>query len=221
MKTFVITGNTYPVRREIAHLGFIYSYEQSGYIGNCKEMTESLSKKIMDLGVEFSEIDFIEINEAYIVNQKNIRAQNKASKYEDRAIRTETKANNTDISQAEKNFLSLAEPIKIGHHSEKRHRKLVEKAWNTMGKRVELFNQAEKYEDKADYWKNKKFLTTDEKEEKAARIKEITDIALDAWRKDHTVGGGFITWNACNPLVIAKINKMTITTPTGSKWEIK
>lgn len=52
-------------------------------------------------------------------------------------------------------FLSLMEPIKVGHHSEKRHRKVIEQAWNNMGKSVEFSDKAEDYKQKAEYWEEK------------------------------------------------------------------
>lgn len=39
-------------------------------------------------------------------------------------------------SNKDRDFLSLGEPIKIGHHSEKRHRKIIEQANNNMAKSV-------------------------------------------------------------------------------------
>lgn len=52
-------------------------------------------------------------------------------------------------------FLVLGEPIKVGHHSEKRHRALIERNWNRMGKSVELSERAEQHESKAAYWERK------------------------------------------------------------------
>jgi len=49
-------------------------------------------------------------------------------------------------------FLSLGEPIKVGHHSEKRHRALIERNHNRMRKSVELSEKAESYQDRAAYW---------------------------------------------------------------------
>lgn len=56
-------------------------------------------------------------------------------------------------SQKDADFLSLAEPIKIGHHSEKRHRKAIEDQWKNIGKSVEYSDKADEYRDKAEYWK--------------------------------------------------------------------
>jgi hypothetical protein len=48
--------------------------------------------------------------------------------------------------------IPMGQPILVGHHSEKGHRKLLDKSWNAMGKSVEFSNKAESYERRADYW---------------------------------------------------------------------
>lgn len=60
------------------------------------------------------------------------------------------KASNKDAD-----FLSLGEPIKIGHHSERRHRKAIDDAWNNMGKSVEFEEKAKEHERAARYWDEK------------------------------------------------------------------
>ncbi|MDR6548479.1 hypothetical protein J2810_004569 [Chryseobacterium rhizosphaerae] len=60
-----------------------------------------------------------------------------------------------EASQEGRDFLSLGEPIKVGHHSEKRHRALIERNWNRMGKSVEFSEKAEAYEGRAEYWERK------------------------------------------------------------------
>ena len=60
-----------------------------------------------------------------------------------------------DKTQEDKDFLSLAEPIKVGHHSEHRHRALIERNWTRMGKSVQLRDEADKMEQKAKYWEKK------------------------------------------------------------------
>ncbi len=52
-------------------------------------------------------------------------------------------------------FLSLAEPIKVGHHSEKWHRKVINESWNNMGKSVEFSKKASEHERVADYWERR------------------------------------------------------------------
>lgn len=58
-------------------------------------------------------------------------------------------------SNKDSDFLSLGEPIKIGHHSERRHRKAIEDSWNNMGKSVEFDEKAREHERIARYWANK------------------------------------------------------------------
>lgn len=48
--------------------------------------------------------------------------------------------------------IPLVQPILSGHHSEKRHRRDLEKAWNAMDKSVELSNKASAHESKSEYW---------------------------------------------------------------------
>lgn len=55
-------------------------------------------------------------------------------------------------SQKDRDFLSLGEPIKVGHHSERWHRKVLDDSWNNMGKCVEFGEKAKEYENVAEYW---------------------------------------------------------------------
>ena len=55
-------------------------------------------------------------------------------------------------SNKDADFLSLGEPIKVGHHSEHRHRKMIDDAWNNMGKSVEYSNKSAEHERLAAYW---------------------------------------------------------------------
>lgn len=80
-----------------------------------------------------------------------------------KAERLQNCANNADRKSTEywkashegADFLRLGEPIKIGHHSEKRHRALIERNHNRMAKCVELSKKAETYENRADYWERR------------------------------------------------------------------
>ncbi|KUY28041.1 DUF3560 domain-containing protein [Elizabethkingia ursingii] len=81
------------------------------------------------------------------------RAKAKAEKYSGWAGSAEKKSDDYfQASQEGKDFLSLAEPIKVGHHSEKRHRALIDRNWARMGKSVEFADKAAAHENKAEYW---------------------------------------------------------------------
>jgi hypothetical protein len=83
-------------------------------------------------------------------------AKRRAEKLRSSAANAEQKSNSYfNASQEGRDFLSLGEPIKVGHHSEKRHRALIERNWERMGKSVELSKLAEERESKAEYWEQK------------------------------------------------------------------
>lgn len=83
-------------------------------------------------------------------------AQRKAERYHNSAANHMTKSEHYyNASQEGKDFLSLGEPIKVGHHSEKRHRALLERNWNRMEKSVEFAEKAKEAECKAEYWERK------------------------------------------------------------------
>lgn len=82
------------------------------------------------------------------------RAKRKAERLESAANRAENISNQYyEASNEGKEFLSLGEPIKVGHHSEKRHRALIERNWNRMAKSVEFSDKAKEYKERAEYWK--------------------------------------------------------------------
>lgn len=84
------------------------------------------------------------------------RAAAKAEKLEGYAANAEKRSDNYyKESQEGRDFLSLGEPIKIGHHSERRHRALIERNWERMGKSVAETEKAKDYQRRAEFWANK------------------------------------------------------------------
>ncbi len=86
------------------------------------------------------------------------RAKAKAEKlhgYAGNADKRSDEAYNSRATKHELEFMSLGEPIKVGHHSEKRHRKLFEKYDRKMRKSVEEGEKAEEYRRRAEYWEAK------------------------------------------------------------------
>jgi len=81
------------------------------------------------------------------------RAKRKADKLKSYAQNAEKRSSEYYVkSKKDSDFLSLGEPIKVGHHSEKRHRKIIDQAWNNWGKSVEESDKAQNYEQRAKYW---------------------------------------------------------------------
>lgn len=80
----------------------------------------------------------------------------KVEKYQERAANAIKKSNDYfEKSNRDKEFLSLGEPIKVGHHSERGHRKMIDNAWNNMGKSVHSSEKAAECQERADRWSNK------------------------------------------------------------------
>lgn len=80
-------------------------------------------------------------------------AKKKAERLQNAAFNAEKKSESYyKASDKDRDFLSLGEPIKVGHHSEKGHRKIIEQAQNNMSKSVEFSKKANEYEGRVDYW---------------------------------------------------------------------
>lgn len=89
------------------------------------------------------------------VNSKTI-AEKRAKRYkntkENKIIESEKWFNK---AQEGSDFLTLSEPIKVGHHSEHRHRALIERNYKRMENSCKFMNEAEKYNNKIEYWESK------------------------------------------------------------------
>ena len=81
------------------------------------------------------------------------RAKKKAEKLNGYATNAEKRSDEKwEASNEGRDFLILAEPIKIGHHSEKRHRALIERNHNRMRQSIEEGKKAKAYITRAEYW---------------------------------------------------------------------
>lgn len=84
------------------------------------------------------------------------RAARKAEKYNTWAASAENKSNEYyNKSHDLVKHIPLGQPILVGHHSEKHHRRTLDKSWNAMGKSVEMSDKAAAHEHKAEYWERK------------------------------------------------------------------
>ncbi|QLB12773.1 uncharacterized protein DUF3560 [Bisgaardia hudsonensis] len=84
-----------------------------------------------------------------------VRAMQKVERYQsyaDNAVKRSQKY--LESANEGKDFLSLGEPIKIGHHSEKRHRALIERNAQRINKSVEEMYKSESYKSKITYWES-------------------------------------------------------------------
>lgn len=86
------------------------------------------------------------------------RAKAKAERYAKWSNSAELKSNEaykkSDLSE-EATGIVFGQPILVGHHSERKHRKTIERADNAMRKSIELSRKAESHQSKAEYWESK------------------------------------------------------------------
>ena len=83
------------------------------------------------------------------------RYKNKVNRLEKAAENAEKRSDNYwNASKEGADFLALGEPIKVGHSSEKRHRKLIERNWNRMSNAVNEQEKAEAYRQRLGYWES-------------------------------------------------------------------
>lgn len=95
-----------------------------------------------------------------IVREDGFNAQEYAAKRAERLKQsTEVRLKKSDeyykTARKDSGFLSLGEPIKVGHHSERRHRRIIEQANNNMRKSIDLIEEAKQFANRAEYWKKK------------------------------------------------------------------
>lgn len=85
------------------------------------------------------------------------RAKAKAEKLKGYASNAEKRSSDhfkkSDLRE-EKTGIVLGQPILVGHHSEKKHRRTIEKSWQQLGKSVEESRKADAYNDRAKYWES-------------------------------------------------------------------
>jgi len=86
------------------------------------------------------------------------RAKAKAEKLNGYASNAEKRGNEaykkSDLRE-EATGIPLGQPIIVGHHSERGHRKVIERADNAMRKSIEESKKAEDYQSRAQYWEAK------------------------------------------------------------------
>lgn len=91
-----------------------------------------------------------------IVRLEESYATRKAEKYRNsEAAHAKKSFDWYEKSQEGAEFLRLAEPIKIGHHSEHRHRALIERNWQRAGNSAKEQKIADERARKAEYWEAK------------------------------------------------------------------
>ena len=137
-----------------------------------------------------------------IRKQKTKRAKRKADRYLQWAEKAEKKANNL-MGESDKitDNIPFGQPVLMGHHSEKRHRRDLERSNNKMDKAMELRDKAKRHREKADNIMYFKTRVKGDAERKRQKIRE---------KNDEKIKVGSIVGDWCyGKGEIIKVNKKT------------
>lgn len=137
---------------------FVAQCEQEYQKGDIITITTKYGKEnehvIHNLVGKNNELFFYSITRADGYDNQ-VRAQNKVDKLNQYADNAEQRSDAwREKSNEGKDFLVLAEPIKVGHHSEKKHRALIERNWNRFSNAMTELQKAEAYRERTAYWES-------------------------------------------------------------------
>lgn len=134
MQAFLITGNTYPVRRELRAAGCLFDRDEMGYIvaADKAEPAKQVAEQ-RGLTVEPYDATDEQLTPATGERLRAIREDKRERRRERLLARADAADRRADkhngkITRGEREFLQLCEPVKIGHHSQRRHEKLIKRA---------------------------------------------------------------------------------------------
>ena len=120
------------------------------------------------------------------MSSRSERKQNRIDRYNELARKAETKSIEAfEHSNSIVKCIPMGQPILVGHHSEKRHRRDLDKSWNALGKSVQESEKAEYYRQKAEAAENNNAIYTEDEdsverlEEKIARLEKLQQAMKD------------------------------------------
>lgn len=127
-------------------------YERGDIIQLETKYGEEVDCEVYNLVLQKGELYYYSI----VKIEEQTYAERKAEKYSNASSNSIKKSNERmNAAQEGREFLSLGEPIKVGHHSEHRHRALIERNNNRMDKSMEYYKKAKEQKRKAEYWDSK------------------------------------------------------------------
>lgn len=97
------------------------------------------------------------------MNNYEQRKQAKIERYNELANKAEARSNERyEASKVGQNVIPFGQPILIGHHSERKHRRLIERNNNNMRKSIEESNKSEYYKHKAETLAHSNIISSDD-----------------------------------------------------------
>ncbi|KAF2989307.1 DUF3560 domain-containing protein (plasmid) [Methylocystis sp. MJC1] len=134
MRAYLVTGKTYPVRRELRAAGGLWSRDRMGYLFRVEDMARAaplIERARLGAGeLEIADDAFEPLTGEALRAYRQDRQERRRLRLLKRADAADKRAQTAHnrIAPHEREFLALGEPVKLGHHSARRHRKLIERA---------------------------------------------------------------------------------------------
>jgi hypothetical protein len=133
LETILVSGATYPLRRELRAAGGVWIADAKGYAA-----TAGAEPALRALAERHGlDVEPFEVNGALLApltgdalrEHRQARLDRLAERLTKRADAAERRAREARdrVSPHEREFLRLGEPVKRGHHSQRRHEKLIER----------------------------------------------------------------------------------------------
>ena len=108
------------------------------------------------------------------MNRKE-KQQERAERYEELARKAETQSTQAwEKSHEMVSHIPMGQPILVGHHSERGHRRLLDRSWNKMGESVKLGEKADYYRQKAEAAANNDAIYTGDDDAEERQVGAIT-----------------------------------------------
>ena len=187
MEALLVTGRTYPVRRQLRALGGVWQEKWTGYAVPLDKL--EAVKAIEGVDAEPFDFDgdpFRPLSSDDLRDYRQARKDRYADRLRDQAAAADRRAEKASgrITRGEREFLALAEPIKVGHHSERRHRNLLERNRRALEAEFTERKKADQLRAKADYMqpaavKGDARRRRDKENEAARQVLEVGDTVND------------------------------------------
>ena len=156
MKTLKLSGDTYNLRRDIRGIGGVWNYDEKGWL--IPETKEYEAKKFAE--DHRLDVDYVEASEDTFapLEGEKLRAyrQQKASRKAERLLlwaeKRETKSDELlhKHDRYTTDYSFVTQPILVGHHSEKRHRKLLNRIHTDIDNGYNLQDEAHNLRERAE-----------------------------------------------------------------------
>lgn len=176
METIIVTGDTYVHRRELRRLGALWNSEAKGYIAPLDKVAALQQYAASHEGLDVSPFEATQddVTPATGERLRELR-QARQDRYRERLLsqaanaEKRAEAARNRISPHEREFLALMEPVKRGHHSQRRHERLIERAQKSFLDAGREYSEARKLRERAEYMAPARIAGDAARERQAAR----------------------------------------------------